>query len=97
MEDRSGKGASFDAIRNLIGHPGDLEYTDALKSSFHCLDGRLNKPVLGELIPLLMLLKKNYRDFRRRYGRIYSWVNDLSFTSWLKCYLEPGNYSRILQ
>ena len=58
MEDRAGKGASFDAVRNLIGHPSDLEYTDVLKSSFHCLDGRVNKAVLGRFF-FIKYLKEN--------------------------------------
>ena len=49
IEDRSGEGASFDAVRNHIGHPSDLEYIDVLQSSFYCLDGRITKPVLGTL------------------------------------------------
>jgi len=49
VEDKSGDGASFDAVRNHIGHPSDLEYIDVLQSSFYCLDGRVTKPVLGTL------------------------------------------------
>jgi len=49
LEDKSGEGASFDAVRNHIGHPSDLEYIDVLQSSFHCLDGRITKPILGTL------------------------------------------------
>ena len=75
MQDRSGKGASFDAVRNLIGHPGDLEYTDVLKSSFHCLDVRINKPVLG-FSPFVNSFKF-IRNSWRRHGRVYLRASDL--------------------
>lgn len=49
LEDRSGEGAAFDQVRNLVGHPTELDYTDVLRTPFYCLDGRINKPVLSAL------------------------------------------------
>lgn len=42
-----GKGASLNSIRNLIGDASSLTYVPIEKSSFKCLDGRYNKPVLS--------------------------------------------------
>ena len=42
-----GKGASLNSVRNLIGDALSLTYVPIEKSSFKCLDGRYNKPVLS--------------------------------------------------
>ena len=46
-QDRTGKGAGFDQVRNLIGYPTELTYVNVEKQYFSCLDGRIPAPVLG--------------------------------------------------
>ena len=46
-QDRTGDGASFDEVRNLIGHPSELSYVNVAEQHFECLDGRIRKGVLG--------------------------------------------------
>ena len=45
--ERQGKGASFDDIRALIGNIEELNYVQVPYTSFKCLDGRHNKPVIA--------------------------------------------------
>ena len=44
---QSENGLTMDEVRNLVGQPSDLKYVDVDKQSFYCLDGRVNKEILG--------------------------------------------------
>jgi hypothetical protein len=46
-QDKAGSGATFEQVRELVGHPAELEYVNVGQSSFYCLDGRIKKKVLG--------------------------------------------------
>ena len=77
LEDRSGEGATFDEVRNLVGHPTELDYANVDDTPFYCLDGRINKPVLSsQLLRIIILIQ--LRCIRRRYGRVYSCFVNLS-------------------
>jgi hypothetical protein len=47
QKNKDGKGASFDAVRNMIGQPSELTFVNIGDHHFSCLDGRINKPILG--------------------------------------------------
>jgi hypothetical protein len=48
-EDKKGKGADFDEVRELIGYPTDLTYVNVDRQYFSCLDGRITDPILGTM------------------------------------------------
>jgi hypothetical protein len=47
IQDKAGNGSTFEQIRQLIGHPGELKYVNVEDTHFECLDGRNQKGILA--------------------------------------------------
>lgn len=39
----------MEETKNLLGHPADLKEVSIDETPFYCLDGRINKEVLGKI------------------------------------------------
>ena len=93
--ERSGSGATFEEIRNLIGNIDDLKYVIVPETSFRCLDGRNSHGVLstpggdaGEFILALTV----YEDLLGGGKKLTQENIDLYFALYLKDMKHPKFY-----